>query len=279
MILSADEIKCNVIKKQTGQVFIAPHPALRPYIAHYTCAFPEQLTDGKLLSLVPDASGCLIFIVQQNQILQRAFGPTTKTVIVGSDQNIVLMRFFIEFRPGGFHALTSIPQSLLTDLTPDLSQVLPKLSQKLHELYLAHDHLDAFIQSVDQYLLCMLPVNTSSLFHDAVTLLHRSNGRMTLKQLAEKTYYSERHINRIFQMKMGMNVKLYERILKINQILAMMNNDVSLYDLAYSYDYYDQSHFIHDFKMITGLTPKKYMKQQQMFYREPIKLDMNDNNH
>lgn len=38
----------------------------------------------------------------------------------------------------------------------------------------------------------------------------------------------------------------------------------SLTDIAYESDYYDQAHFIKDFKEFTGLTPKEFLKDEKM---------------
>jgi AraC-like DNA-binding protein len=37
----------------------------------------------------------------------------------------------------------------------------------------------------------------------------------------------------------------------------------SMADLAYEFNYYDQSHFINDFKRFIGLTPMLYIKDRE----------------
>ena len=45
--------------------------------------------------------------------------------------------------------------------------------------------------------------------------------------------------------------------------------------LAQDLEYYDQAHFIHDFKDICGLAPSLYLKNKSDFYNEEFKLNAN----
>ncbi|HEY5825191.1 MAG TPA: AraC family transcriptional regulator, partial [Cyclobacteriaceae bacterium] len=56
--------------------------------------------------------------------------------------------------------------------------------------------------------------------------------------------------------------KLYGKINRFQHSLGLINQkDTSLTDIAYEAGYFDQSHFIREFKSFTGVTPSSYSPQ------------------
>jgi AraC-like DNA-binding protein len=89
-----------------------------------------------------------------------------------------------------------------------------------------------------------------------------SNGNAPLKELAESISKSERQLRRIFNEQIGLNAKSFARILRINHFLNTFSSKENLTENAYRLGYYDQSHFVHDFKRVTGHAPSHYFKFQ-----------------
>lgn len=58
----------NFFKKGQNHYFIAPHTLLKPYISHYTISFPGNSIVSNILTLIPDASGCIVFTFDGNQL-------------------------------------------------------------------------------------------------------------------------------------------------------------------------------------------------------------------
>ena len=87
-------------------LYLRPHPALRPFVAHYTLCLsapvPPPPAPG-MLTLIPDASGCLVFTLGEGLLDARAYGPTTRTVTVANDLGSGPPRFFVEFQIGRAH--------------------------------------------------------------------------------------------------------------------------------------------------------------------------------
>lgn len=74
---------------------------------------------------------------------------------------------------------------------------------------------------------------------------------------------SERTVQRRFSDRLGITPKKLERIIKINYLWNRINANGNLdyQDLVYMGNYYDQTHFIKDFKAITGETPDHFFKR------------------
>ncbi len=70
---------------------------------------------------------------------------------------------------------------------------------------------------------------------------------------------STRYLNMLFTQYTGLPPKLFCKINRFQQSLVLVNNnEEKLTDVAYSSGYFDQSHFIREFKQFTGLTPNAF---------------------
>ncbi len=70
--------------------------------------------------------------------------------------------------------------------------------------------------------------------------------------------YSQRHFQRLFKRYVFQTLSDFKKIKRFQSVLNNSNKSTSLTSLAYECGFSDQSHFIKDFKYITGLTPKQY---------------------
>jgi AraC-like DNA-binding protein len=69
--------------------------------------------------------------------------------------------------------------------------------------------------------------------------------------------YSERHRRRLYQQQIGLSPKQVERIVRFQKALQTMRaTGVITFD-----DYYDQAHFIREFREFTGMTPTAFIEQ------------------
>lgn len=70
------------------------------------------------------------------------------------------------------------------------------------------------------------------------------------------------HLSREFSRYFGTSLGNYIRLLKINQAFNLIvSNKFSLTEICYQCGFYDQSHFITNFKRIYGTTPSKIQKK------------------
>ncbi len=82
-------------------------------------------------------------------------------------------------------------------------------------------------------------------------LIESNSGIYSIADISNEIGISQRHIRRICNELLGMSPKDYSRIVRFRENLTMKkcdNNDF--------YGYFDQSHFIKDFKRFTGTTPQ-----------------------
>lgn len=93
----------RAIARAQNHLYLAPHPLLRPWVAHYTFTFPSGPPEDGTLALIPDASGCILLSLD-GEARALAWGATTEVAVVRRDFNESPVRFFIEFLPGALGA-------------------------------------------------------------------------------------------------------------------------------------------------------------------------------
>jgi len=95
---------------------------------------------------------------------------------------------------------------------------------------------------------------------DQAIFLIRQNSSIQIDKLSKNFSISGRHLRRKFEEKIGIGPKSYLRILRFHQVLRLSRQlpNHNWQDLAFGCGYYDQSHFINDFKKFTGRTPYEY---------------------
>ena len=94
-----------------------------------------------------------------------------------------------------------------------------------------------------------------------------SKGKITIKELERKTGYSSRWLNMKFIDKLGVSPKSLTSIIRFKQYFdALSNNAEKSFMQNEFYDYYyDQSHFLKEFKRFTGLSHAGFEKNKNDF--------------
>lgn len=262
-----------MLRRTSTHVYIPPHKALRRHIAHYTLFLP----DGKgpaFLRLIPDASGCIVCARRSGGMDAPIFwGPTSRCVDVNNDVNSTPLCVFIEFRPGGaYAALRGLPLDKVRDARLPLAALDPPLSRALADLAEACP-LPALPDRLDALLLARLDDSGDSSLMDALARhMALSGGNARARDLVRLTGYSERHLRRVCRERLGLGPKTFARVLRVNQACGRLRaGSPSLTALAQDLGYYDQAHFIHDFRAVCGVSPSGYGRNPAVFYKEEFK--------
>lgn len=103
------------------------------------------------------------------------------------------------------------------------------------------------------------------------TRLRRARGAIPIQDLADSAGLSLRHFQRRFRQLTGLNPKHYARICRIGHTVHRkeLEPNASWTELAHEAGYADQSHFIRDFKALTGTLPSGFLRGQTPILRTP----------
>jgi AraC-like DNA-binding protein len=148
------------------------------------------------------------------------------------------------------------------DQVIDFKDIGGKETALLHSKLLEAKSLERRIELVDIFLLQRLSVNKfsrlgllSSIMHD----LSRDDFFENINTVASRYGISSRYLQKIFLNYSGLSPNLFSKIARFQKSLHLVaGKKLSLTTIAYQCGYFDQSHFIKDFKFFTGSTPSGF---------------------
>lgn len=253
-------------------LYIPPHKLLQPYISCYTITFPVAMPNE--YTILPTASSTIVVSVSDSLISSGLRGVNTKASKVGAKANKMKLLLLIEFRPGGLEPFLNIDQTVLLDQYFSLHEFDSKLTHMIEEELIKASDIVSLIDGLNELFLTRF-VN---FYMDKRTLgiankIMIHNGNISPKELSVDFHYSERHIRRLFLQKIGITPKMFSRIVRVNYALQLIQSSTpTLLDITTLAGFFDQSHFIHDFKEICGMSPTDYIKNMSVFYNDKFKM-------
>ncbi|KAA0989784.1 helix-turn-helix domain-containing protein [Dyadobacter aurulentus] len=169
--------------------------------------------------------------------------------------------FGVYLYPFAVPAMFAIPATETVNEMPDLYSILGKMGSDLEEKMTLAENNQARIAIMCRFMRGCLQRNArpEPAAFSMISQIIQSNGLTSVTELAERNALSTRQFERKFKAFSGFSPKLFSRIIRFH---AAMNSygdqQKSLTEIAYEAGYYDQSHFIHDFKTFSGEHPGTY---------------------
>jgi AraC-like DNA-binding protein len=170
----------------------------------------------------------------------------------------------VKFRPGGLAALTGLPARAWTDRDVPVTEVLDAdVAARLHAVDPAAV-LDDGPSLVEEALAPLTtrarddPTYNRLLTVVADMLADRS--LLTVAQVEQRHGVSDRTLQRWFSRYVGVGPKWVLARYRLHDVVTRLDEGYAgpLADLAAEHGWYDQSHFVRDFRSLTGLTPSEY---------------------
>ncbi|MBC7923440.1 MAG: AraC family transcriptional regulator, partial [Ferruginibacter sp.] len=165
----------------------------------------------------------------------------------------------IKFQPDGFNRFTAIPGGQLRDDYAPLEEMrglwTPELTERLAE---APDDAHR-VRLLDAHLLRRLP-NWSTRPDATQYALHLINSQRdtgSVDDLARTLRVSRRHLARLFEERVGVSPNFYARTVRFAHLSRHLwsTGPVDYQNLVHEFGFHDQSHFIREVRLFTGLNP------------------------
>ena len=167
----------------------------------------------------------------------------------------------VRFRLGGLGPFVRTPLTAWTDQTPAPADVLGPEATALETALRDAAGLDARAALLDAFFLrALIDDAARRRFDRALAALVSSDGGATVAAAAEAAGVSSRELGRLFARHLGVAPKAVARVLRFQSALRALMRDpgCALADVAARCGYFDQAHFIKDFRRFTGGVPRGY---------------------
>lgn len=174
----------------------------------------------------------------------------------------------IEFSPVGAYRIFNLPHAELKNKIFAFEDVLGKSARMINEQIANTESISDKLSIIQSYLLTLVSNSEPDLILDyCVQQIAQSNGLVAVAQLEKRTGYSSRWLSNKFSEKVGLSPKNLSCITRFMQFYkATAQNPTIDFFKGDIYDYfYDQSHFIKEFKRFTGASPSRFIKNDNQF--------------
>lgn len=96
---------------------------------------------------------------------------------------------------------------------------------------------------------------------NALQAINQTKGRISILELTKAVCVTEKTLQRHFLNDVGLTPKLFTRVHKFNEVIWHYNThkNITGSDII-QLGYFDQAHFIKDFKTFSGSSPRNYFK-------------------
>jgi len=263
-----------------GKIF-EPSKELKDFVqCYWTLDFPRA-DSPKMNTIIPDGTMKLIFHYgdlywhhpeNKDSFLQpRCFliGQLTRPYVVEPTGNTGT--FVVRFHPNGFLPFATFPIKEMENTPVPLEQLYGEKGKELEEAILNALTTVDRISIVENFLLDHLTdlKTIDKIIKSAVDTILTTNGQISVADMSKKNHIHRRQLARKFSSAIGLSPKQLSKTIRLQTTLKKLLTEKGLKftDLAYDNEYFDQSHFIKDFKEFTGVSPKE-------FYGDQLKMSL-----
>ena len=211
--------------------------------------------NSRNVTFLPD--GCTNLVIEYNDSVKASMVFNT-TEAVSMEMNPNSEYFAIRFTPGENpfvkgDVIKESAGSIISVQSEEISSIVNALKGRFD----FEDRMEtaiAYLKSIET------ESPSKKLFKQLLDIIIEKNGLIKISQLEALAGYSSRYINHLFDLNAGMSAKQFCNIIKFQLVLNEINKGHvdSFSKIASDWRFYDQSHFIHEFKSYTGMTPSDY---------------------
>lgn len=167
--------------------------------------------------------------------------------------------FGVRFLPSMFPQLLQIPAQTLSNHFEHLENILPTFAKVLEQQVNPTTPINDIKNITNTYFINILnnaAFDLDQRFYEALLFIMKNQG-VTSTQKDLQTGISPRQLRRIFNHYIGTTPKTFSKVVRFQHILSAKPSSQSLHQnpLFYDVGFYDQAHFIKDFKTLYGVTP------------------------
>jgi AraC-like DNA-binding protein len=172
--------------------------------------------------------------------------------------------FGIKFLPGAFYPFLKLPVSRITDKVIGIREVFDVDAEALEDSIMSQEEDRPMIELAEGFLRKRLPDRDENVIEvrRIVDRIMADRGITRVDHIVERLGLNKRALQRLFSQYVGVSPKWVIKRYRLHEASEQLasGDAVDLSKMAVDLGYFDQSHFIKDFKSIVGKSPAEYAK-------------------
>ncbi len=238
----------------------APAPDLQYFVEHYwIVSWDLRGQEPYLSETLPHPCIHLVFEHDQSRIVGVMRGRFSTLL---TDTGRV---FGIKFRPGAFYPFAQTQVSTFTDRSTPPCEVFGNESSALETTLLSQGDEQVMVQLVESFLRARLPAEDEQVgvIRQIVDRIITDREITRVDDIVSQCALTKRTLQRLFSQYVGVSPKWVIKRYRLHEAAERLASGevVDWPELALDLGYFDQAHFIKDFKTIVGTTPADYVKK------------------
>jgi AraC-like DNA-binding protein len=194
-------------------------------------------------------------------------GVRTQSITIPSGRNSRML--IVAFKKGKACPFYPMPMSEITDVVVGADLVLGRSILDLREQLLAASSIDRMFCILETFLLRQAGASlvtdiTSRCIEYALLQIVNQPNILSFQHLCDQIGFSQKHFINLFKEQVGVSPKQYLKIMRFQKTIVEIENHESIHWSSFAREngYYDQPHFINEFKSFSGFTPNEYISRK-----------------
>ncbi|GKX60156.1 helix-turn-helix domain-containing protein [Leminorella grimontii] len=264
-----------------------PSPLLRGYISRYW-SWQEE---ASLPPLLPGCGGEMFFYQRPVEITRPGSKESerkTSALLLPRDAafrfhaHAPISFIAVRFRTGALRHFCPLAETELIDVSLSPPEVWGKSAAELEQRLWETPRVDDKVQMIERFLLRQLTLNRKERhvwLDEAARRMYYQCNHITQRDLVELSGFGERYFQKTFKNHFGVAPRHFQRIIRVEQLTRhlLLHRQKDYLSAALEYGYYDQSHFIKDFRFFIGDTPSRFLQESNFrshFYNTPSRQNV-----
>lgn len=229
--------------------------------------------------IVPDGCMEMIFILGDDikrYTSEKDFILQPRAIVVGQITEPFVIQptayvhcFAVRFYPYGFSNFISTPLQELENREKHINQLFEnEVAASLEKNIINAKTTEERIEIIEAFFLAKLNEKTTvdHIVKNTIDTLFSAKGSTPIGKILQDDASKRRQLERKFYKQVGLSPKQMGKVIRLQTALNLLINEKpeSLTQIAYESEYYDQAHFIKDFKEFTGTIPGDFLSDEAM---------------
>jgi AraC-like DNA-binding protein len=257
--------------------YYSPSDILKPYIKHYyifesgaDTSFEDTVFPGGDMEVIFNL-GKGIWESSVDNTFQKTpqielWGQITKPLAIRSTGKHTMLG--IRFLTHSVSCFLQDEISLFNNQVSDLTDIMGRPVKILHAKLLEANTSSERIMLIENFLISRLVRNEKRApridkVASILTSIKKDTEESNISTIASRHGMTTRYLHKLVYQHTGLSPKSFTKIRRFQHSLKLVaKNDQPFTSIAYDCGYFDQAHFIREFKSFTGVTPSAYLESK-----------------
>jgi AraC-like DNA-binding protein len=191
----------------------------------------------------------------------------TEPITIPSGKDAAML--IISFKRGMAYPFFPFPMNEISDAVVDADLIWGHDFADLRERILENKTSEIKFHIVEDFLLenYLSKLILNPCVEYALHQIINQPDQISMQKLNDKIGYSPKHFIKLFKDQIGITPKSYLKIMRFQKAVGEIETagEIDWTSLSQDCGFYDQAHFINDFKTFSGFTPEQYAKNKGDF--------------